>query len=431
MKDIRILLLLAVLGCLCACCDHDDNKSLRPGETAQRTVLIYMCAQNSLGNWNYHASDSTEIMNAHASIAPDNRLLLFVDDNRAPRLYQVTAEDNEPKLLKQWDTDICSASPRRLQEVLEIVAKNYPAREYGLVMWSHADGWIPATNTGYDTFEGPASGNRTQLRPFSFGIDSGPTGGMGDNGAQMNVDEMAQAIADAGIHCRYIFFDACLMQNLEVAYALRHQTDYIVASPMAIPAAGSYYTNEVAYGLFSQDPADIARTYLQDVQAAELSHLYSDYGLAVSCLQTDKLESLAEALKEALPRSVLAGRQSPDMSQVLNYQTYCFNFYYRPHNYDARQSLAVLLDPADTARVQRALDEAVTYYGATERFWIGPKDEDYQTVPVSTGDYRAVSLFVPQQIYTDKAKSTPHGDLNTSFSQTEWYKAAGFDATGW
>ena len=70
MKDIRILLLLAVLGCLCACCDHDDNKPLRPGETAQRTVLIYMCAQNSLGNWNCHAADSTEIMNAHASIAP-------------------------------------------------------------------------------------------------------------------------------------------------------------------------------------------------------------------------------------------------------------------------------------------------------------------------------------------------------------------------
>lgn len=52
-------------------------------------------------------------------------------------------------------------------------------------------------------------------------------------------------------------------------------------------------------------------------------------------------------------------------------------------------------------------------------------------MPVATGDYRAVSLFVPQQIYTDKAKSTPHGDLNTSFSQTEWYKAAGFDSTGW
>ncbi len=431
MKHIRTLLLLAVLGFLCACSDHDDNKPLQPGETAQRTVLVYMCAQNSLGFYNCHATDSAEIMNAHASVARHNRLLMFIDDNKVPRLYQVTAQDNAPKLLKQWNTDICAASPLRFQEVLEIVAKDYPAREYGLVMWSHADGWIPATNTNYPSFEGPASGSRTQLRPFSFGIDSGPRGGMGDNGAQMNVEDMAQAIADAGIHCRYIFFDACLMQNLEVAYALRHQTDYIVASPMAIPSAGSYYTNEVAQGLFSDDPADIARLYLQDVQDAALSSHYGNYGLVISCLHTDKLEPLAEALKEALPRSALAGRHSPDMSQVLNYQAYCSNYFYRPHNYDARQSLAALLDPADTARVQQALNEVITYYGATQRYWIGPSYNDYQTMPLDTDNYRGVSLFVPQKVYTDRAKSTPHGDLNTSFSQTEWYKAAGFDATGW
>ena len=111
-------------------------------------------------------------------------------------------------------------------------------------MWSHADGWIPATNTEYA---------RGRMRPFSFGIDTG-TADMGNDarGTQMDIDDMAAAIAAAGVRLRYIFFDACLMQNVEVAYALRNVTDYVVAAPMSIPAAGADYTHQLQAGLLDR-----------------------------------------------------------------------------------------------------------------------------------------------------------------------------------
>ena len=48
---------------------------------------------------------------------------------------------------------------------------------------------------------------------------------MGDgdgNTTQMDLSALADAITAAGIHMDYIFFDACLMQTVEGAWALRH-----------------------------------------------------------------------------------------------------------------------------------------------------------------------------------------------------------------
>lgn len=435
----RFFLLSLLLGLLAAC-DNDADTTPPGSEKGRRTVTIYMAAQNSLGLDRYHEDDSAEIMNGRQFIADNDRLLLFIDDGNAPRLYRVSRKESKPRLVKQWKTDICSTSPERLREVLDYTRKQFPAEEYGLVMWSHADGWIAPTDTDYGNYEPPT---QKSIRPFSFGIDSGPDGGLSNRGAQMGVQEMAQAITASGMYCKFIFFDACLMQNLEVAYALRNATDYVVASPMATPAAGSYYTHCLEQGFFSNDPADIARTYLADVQRPELAGHYSDYGLAISCVSTKGVEALAEVLKEALPLSKLAGRQSPEMAfttatedgnetqKALYYQAYCDKYFYRPHNYDARQALRCLLPATAYAQTAQALDAAVTFHGSTPTFWIGPGMWTYQRVPVDTDDFRAVSMFVPQKVYTDNAPYTRHGDLNEAFGNTEWYAAAGFSATGW
>ena len=401
---------------------HKDEAPILDG--AERTVLIYMAAQNSLGGSGFQRSDSAEVMKGCKEIPLHGRVMMFIDDKRAPRLYEVMNNMKEPKLVRQWDTDVCSTDPSTLEDVLGYVRQHFPSREYGLVMWSHADGWIPATDTGYAHYASLPS-------VLSFGIDSGPNGDYSNQGAQMNVADMAHAVANAGMHCKFIFFDSCLMQNLEVAYALRQVCDYVIASPMATPAAGSYYTNNIKRGFFSNDPADLARTYLQDVKSNELSYSYGDFGLSISCIQTDKLEALAEAVRQALPHSSLMNHGEADLDGVLNYQAYTRTYYYRPHNYDARQALRAILPDEYFQQVCQALDEAVTYYGSTSSFWIGPGEWNRQTVPVESNDFRAVSLFIPQTIYTNNASLSPHGDLNQAFQRTEWYTAAGWSQTGW
>lgn len=440
----RLSILPLFTSLLSAC--NDSNESidlpLNDKEMGQRTVLVYMAAQNSLGSGNeitgYHKADSAEMMKGRKYLTANNRLLMLIDDKDAPRLYQILPNQNKPRLVKRWNTDFCSTDPKRLQEVLELTKTSFPAKEYGLVMWSHADGWITPTDTEYADYEKQKS--RQIPHTYSFGIDSGPNGNLSNEGAQMSITGMAQAIAQAGIHCKYVFFDACLMQNVEVGYALRHVADYVVASPVATPADGSYYTHNIQYGFFSDNPADIARTYLNDVRSDELQSSYADYGLCIACVQTNKLQALADVLKEALPHSLLANRNSPDMftenekgykSEVLHYQPYCDNYYYRPHNYDALQALKHILPANYFDRAEAALRNAIVFSGATPSVYVGPGYWDYLNMPKNEADYCSVSMFIPQTAYTHNASQTRHGDLNEDFKRTEWYQAAGFAQTGW
>lgn len=419
-----LLLLFTLLLCSC----HNDDPTPGPVEpgsvTARRTVLVYMSAQNSLIN--NVAADSAEIMNGRQYLANNDRMLFFIDDGQKPRLYRVARQWSQPQLMQQWSHDFCSTDPNTLQSVLQWVKTQFPAQEYGLVMWSHADGWLPATNTDYPIKEMTYAA----ARPFSFGIDTDNNSVWTDDGTQMNVADMAQAIAQSGMHCRYILFDACLMQNLEVAYALRHATDYVVASPMSINSAGAYYTHLLRSGLFAQSPDSIALTYYNDV-VNYADSIYDHMGIAISCIQTDQLEPLAALMKQALPHSLLANGQSADMAQVLSYQNYTYRFYWRPHNYDARQAINTLFAEPYRTQLQQALDRAVVAHFGTPSIYVGPGYNTFFTIPSTTDNFRSVSMFVPQSIYTNNAERCRYGDLNLCFRQTEWYKACGFDAVGW
>lgn len=414
---------LPLLASVTACHDHatNDSPDLAP---VRRTVLVYMAAQNSLCK--NAQSDSAEIMNGRQYIADNDRLLMLIDDEKAPRLYRVTRRNKEPVLLKQWDNDICSTDPAQLREILTMVQHDYEAQEYGLVMWSHATGWVPSTNKNYSAY--------SPKHPSSFGIDDGP-GRINDRGAQMDIDDMAQAMQQAGWHSKYIMFDACLMQNVEVAYALRQVTDYVVASPMSIPSAGAYYTHQLQNGLFANDPATIARTYYEDVSNPQYANtMFAGMGIAISCVRTDQMQPLANALKAVWTQHTALSEQShnwPDMTDVLPYQAYASNYGYRPHNYDAQQVLQRVLAAADYQVVKTLLDKAVVCHYATDRIYVGPGYNSFQSMPHDAADYCCMSMFVPQQVYETNASNCSYGNLNTAFSQTAWYKACGMSNLGW
>lgn len=416
-----LLLLLALL--LPTACHKDEPDPSDPARQGNRTVLIYMVAQNSMGGVQQQDKDSIEIMRGVQAMGANNRLLLYIDDARLPRLYYIHPSLAQPRLVRTWDTDVNSASPDVLADVLGWSVRNYPSDEYGLVLWSHATGWIPSTNKDY-----------SYTSPLSFGIDVGP-GGRGDRdesgmkyGAQMDVADMAEAIGSTGVKMRYIFFDACLMQSLETCYALRHAADYIVASPIATPIAGADYAHQLRSGFFSTDPADIARTYYEDICDPDNYTEYADYGIVVSAVRTDQLENLAQATAAVLPASACADCQSPKMDNVLNYAYYSSIYDYRPHNYDAAEAMRHLLPEDAFAAFKEALDKAVVYKAATPRFYIGSR-ATYQNVDLDS--YSGVAMFVPQAIYSTYSNVCPYGDLNEAFRQTEWYEAAGWAITGW
>lgn len=421
-----LFLLLGILSC------HDDKSETTlpnpPVETARRTVLIYCAAQNSLGvSGTYYKSawteDSLELAAGKHFISDDDRLLVFVDDAYHPRLYRFRA-DATPELVWQWGYDANSANPATFKDVLLRVKERFPAEEYGLSMWSHADGWLPSSNTNY-------SKARTlpTLSPLSFGIDVGQNGNMitdqapNNNGlgAQMNITDMAIAIRESGLHFTYIFFDACLMQCIEVAYELRDVTDYIIASPISIAAAGAYYTHMLERGFFSANPTDIAKTYYEDVTSEELARVYDDFGIVISALKTKELDALAAAVRTALADIDFSAY--PDLTDAHAYHVYSYNYYFRPHYYDMRSALRHLLTDAQFAPVEAALTRATAFYAATHKYWVGPRDSDYHSLALS--ECCGVSMFFPQKEYADNASRCDFGNHNETYTQTAWAKAIG------
>ena len=422
--------LLAACFVLSSCHKDDDDSAT----DSPRTVVLYMAAQNSLGSGSFLKSDSTEIATAAQYIRPaDGRLIVFIDDASLPRLYEVTAEGFQ--FVKRYDTDLDSADPATLRQVLDDAALLAPAADYGLILWSHATGWLP-----------PSGQKTTATRQRSFGIDVGD-GSMSKNrkadgtyGSEMSLSDLAQAVSASSIHhARYIMFDACMMGQLEVAYALRQVADHLVASPIAIDATGANYVSLLQSGVLLRGTADdIARRYVSDYSTRQ-------WGVVQASVRLDRLEALAAATRELLPFTQATGRQSVDMTGVLSYTGYGSGTLYRPYAYDAREAMARLLgrsaddsQPLADAQAEaawqawtKALSAAVTYWGSTTTFYVERS--------AYTGDYcscgqgsTGLAMFVPQTVYTtNAAKATAYGDLNLAFRQTGWYAAAGWEQTGW
>ena len=102
------------------------------------------------------------------------------------------------------------ADPETLSDFIHWTAENYPARKYALVLWDHGGG----SKTGIFIDE-------------LFGGDT------------MYLDELHNALLDGGVELEAVLFDACLMANVETAYAIRDSAKWMVASEEVVAGKGT------------------------------------------------------------------------------------------------------------------------------------------------------------------------------------------------
>ena len=142
---------LACLTLLSACSKDDDEK-----KTPQtRTVLVYMSAENSLSN--YADADLKEIKDASIMLTEDDQLLVWFDrakQNELPWLARIVNGQLKDSVsiadMQISDKDDYSSDPHVFEKVLTYAYGHYPAVDgYGLVLWSHASGWLKADSIAY------------------------------------------------------------------------------------------------------------------------------------------------------------------------------------------------------------------------------------------------------------------------------------------
>ena len=443
-------LALSLIMMLGSCSSSDDDNNGNDGkeehqQTYRRSVVIYLAAQNSLGYTEpgYASAsllDSLEIIRgiAQMSNTKDN-IFLFIDDEQRPRLSRIYRYGGNGQtrtmvsLEKTWALDVNSADPATLNEVLKYVDAKFPSESYGLVLWSHGSGWQLSTHV-QNTLESSKS------RPYSFGVDVGAAGNMEDDtdsrgrmGVQMDIADMATAIAKSGVHLDFIFFDACEMQDIEVAYELKDVTDYVIASATLTSAYGAEYTNFIPHALFAYPFNDAnaikmaSQYYFDAVSNESLRDYYGDMGNVNSVIKTSELENLA-AVTGLYINKVITNRQSVDMEGVQHYGDNVH--YYSPAHYDMGCVLGKLLSDADYQAWRAEADKCIIAHNASSKYLLCHLGNERIFAEVEDPDHMVgVSMFVPNEMYD--SETYIKYPFNTQFQTTAWYAAAQWSKTGW
>ena len=372
----QILVLTAWSVLLAASCSPDE----KPAEKLQRAVLIYMAGDNSLNSEAYANIEALK-----AGFVPANgRILVYHDArNAAPRLFTLEKEGNTvvEKLIEEYPEEN-SADPTVLSRVLLQMQSLFPAEDYGLVLWSHATGWLPKGMYSLSI----------QGRSVLTGVEYPKVKTFGeDQGFEMALEALATAIP---YHLSFILFDACLMGGVEVAYALKDVTNHIIASPAEVLADGFPY-ELIMQPLFLPQPNLTAVCDAFYNLYNEMSGLYRS--ATVGLYATAGLPDLVTVLKPvfAAHREALS---SLDLSGVQKYDRLS-----NPLFFDLDDFVKQLATPSEYTLFKTAFDKVVVYKRATPNFI---------TIPIEK--YGGMTTYIPR---------STSATLNTAYKNTAWNKA--------
>lgn len=299
MKHIlKNLTIAAALVFSFASCKRDDPKPDVPeSKHKERTILVYAVASNNLDYDLVH--NKAAMLKGMADLDLDKYQILVYEVNNKDKYATLwkTIRNKQMKVVfdsvGSYDRNTFSTDPERIFEVMRDVRADYPSDNYDLFLWSHATSWLPAF-----------SGNRSVPVKRSFGIDN-------FDGKQDKTDitELSAAIPSGMFDM--IWFDCCLMSNIECAYELKDKCEWLAAYPTEIYSEGTPYEKVLPH-LFRSEP---------DREGA-LKEVYDFYtygsgtprAVSVCLMDMKKIMPMAEACKK-----LYAGDLYPSEDGLLKY----------------------------------------------------------------------------------------------------------------
>ena len=392
MKQSCIYIIILYIGIvLTGCRDSITLPEEGPRTEAERTVIVYMVADNNLSP--AVREDTMEMARGKDFIPENVNFVVYVDDRtHCPAIYELSKKKGI-QLWKQYDEELCSTDGGVMLEALSEIVTNFPARHYGIGFWSHATGWTPRRNT--------------------FGKDD--TRGKNEGPVEMEIPVLRDVLSHLP-KLDYIFFDACFMQCIEVAYELREMTDFMVGSPAEIPGPGAPY-EKIMEALCKGDAKGIVEGYDSGYPGEYNRYFYP--GVLLSCIDCNELEPLAEATGRLLTPFYME-RSEPSPAE---FQAYCDYLSKYTHYYDMRTTMCRLLSEEDYAEWMVLMDKAVPFRTLSDSHSWFANYCSYSTVR-DPSCYSGVSMFVPMKSYD------VYG-WNEEFRNTSWYDATGWAVTGW
>ena len=277
MKECCYILLLAIALLAGSCAEDDHVVCPEP----VRILLVYVATDNNLSG--LEQAKLQAIRDGMTGKATD-RIIVYRDTKNAPaRLMEL--ERHGVREIAVYGTEN-SASPEIFSHVVNDVKAMFPADIYGLLVFSHASGWLP--EGVYNAFNaGNYDDTKLTAAPYSRSV-------IIDGADEMELADFATAIPEAFFD--YIVFEACFMAGIEVAYELREKAPVIFASSAEIVHPGF----EPAY------PSALPKLFAGDIPAFGQSVFsqvltYADdnpqRSATYSMIQTAGLDALASFVR--------------------------------------------------------------------------------------------------------------------------------------
>lgn len=322
-----------------------------PTEETRQVLLMVSAGYNSLSSYltddlDDLASGTLPLANRQADVLlvlsrlPQNRL----SSTDAPVLYRMYADKNGEVVrdtLLSWGTSTPLCTPELLNEALNFMKDEFPAKGYGMVFSSHASGWLPQIAVKSET--------------KTVGQDK-----QGNHSFEIDMEEFAAAIP---YRMDYILFDACFMACVEVAWELREKADIVGFSPAEVLAEGFVYKTLTQRLLQkTPDPVAVCRDYFEQYDAVSGS-------ATITVVDTRKMDRLASVCKQFFNkyRTDIFGLDGNDVQ-----------YYFRPgypyasdvkHLFDLQDILVQAgVSAEDMTDFDAALKECILYEAHTPQF---------------------------------------------------------------
>lgn len=383
---------------LISCSDDDkgDKDIDIPSQKAQHTVFMYMAVDNSL------YSETSGVLNkllrgVNISGLNNCNLVVYLDNlGELPRLMEVKEGESGRA---EWRTvssysEQDSSSPEVLSQIIKEVAYRYPSDSYSLIVSSHGMGWIPIV----DSYSARSIAETTAFLPdgISYLDTSVATRAfIQDKNNWMEIDEFCGAIPDHMFD--FILFDACYMGSVEIAYALRNKTDYLIFSPAEVLAEGFPYHLLMEY-MLTPEPD------LQAICEGYFNYFASKTGVdcsaTVALVDCSQMETLATMVRNVVSESGTRG-VIDNYLQVQRYDRLSARILFDLDDYMMR------IGTSSYSNFAAQLEKTVIYKAATPSMLIG-----------SSGFYINHYCGLSTYIWQDQYQT-----LNNVYSQLEWYSA--------
>ena len=393
-RYLYLLLLLIVFSC------SKEIKEIDISSPKGRTVLVYLAGDNDL---------SYEVADIHAALMQGwnskivGSLVIFADRvGASPVLIKIKEHNNQTiaDTLKTYNSEgsnVNSASPELLRQVITDTQILAPGESYGMVLYSHASGWLPP-HFYSNPIKWEAEFNDAP-RAVSRSI-------FHDNGREMELADFADAIPYKMFD--FIASEMCFMSSVEVAYALRNKTDYLLASAPEVLVPGFTHIYSTSLDLLFKPEADLKG--FGQAFYKYFSELPDEYDLgydsaAISLIRSSEMEALAALTREIAPDLEL---NQAIINQVQYYDgTFKRDDKGYPHVFfDFRDFVSKAdVTPEQLQELDDLLSRVVPFKLHTKEFL---------NIIIEENKYSGLSVYIPQE-------NLPK--LNDAYKKTEWWKA--------